>query len=256
MFADVIYRLLGVIVLILVLSRLSDWIVVHLQGIGLLLSRSHQVATFFMFIVLAPGILFHELSHWAMARLLGARTAGFRVWPRRTGRQKIQLGAVQVRGAGRLSMALIGLAPFLVGTLALIFLGGWWQTPTAGMADWRAWLSPRGWERVGAFFAQGDWPWRFYALWVVANSMMPSAADREPVRPILIGVVLIAGVAYFVGLIPAIPPGVYQALIDLLDLLAAAFLLAVVGNVGVALLIGLFEYLLGLLLGTRVHYGG
>ena len=123
------------------------------------------------------------------------------------------------------------------------------------MADWRSWLSPTGWERVQAFFTHGDWPWRFYALWVIANSMMPSAADREPVRPLLVGLVLIVGLAYFVGVMPAVPPAVYQALIDVLDLLAAAFLLAVVGNTGVALLIGALEYLLGWLLGTRVHYG-
>ncbi len=255
MFVDVLYRLVGVLALVLLLSRLSDWITVHLQGIGFLLSRNRQVATFFMFLVLAPGIFLHEFSHWLVARLLGAKTSGFRVWPRRTGRGKVQLGAVQVRGAGRLSLALIGVAPFLVGTLALVLLGGWTHIPTQGAADWRFWLRPEGWQRVRAFFQQGDWPWRFYALWVIANSMMPSAADREPVRPVALGLALLAGLAYFAGVVPAIPTAVYGALIGLLDVLAAAFLLAVLGNVGVALGLALVEQGLGWLLGLRVDYG-
>ncbi len=255
MIVDILHRLIGVVVLVFLLARLSDWISVHLQGIAYLLTRSHQVATFFMFLVLAPGIFVHELSHWLAARLLGARTSGFRVWPKRTGKKKIQLGSVQVRGAGRLSMAIIGIAPFLVGTLALVLLGGWLQGSATGMADWRAWFSREGWARVAAFFQQGDWPWRFYAMWVIANAMMPSAADREPVRPIAIGLGLLAAAAYVVGLVPAIPEQIYDALISLLDVLAGAFLLAVLGDLVVAILLGGVEYGIGSLLGARVDYG-
>lgn len=254
MIVDVLHRLIGVIVLVLVLARLSEWISMHLQGIAYLLTRSHQVATFFMFLVLAPGIFVHELSHWIVARLLGAQTTDFRVWPKRTGKKKIQLGAVQVRGAGRLSMAIIGLAPFLVGTLALVVLGGWLHGSASGLADWRSWFSGEGWARIATFFQRGDWPWRFYAMWVIANAMMPSAADREPVRPIAIGLGIVAAAAYVAGIIPEIPAWVYEAFISALDALAGAFLLAVLGNLAVSLLLGTVEYALGSFLGMRVEY--
>ncbi len=254
MVVEVLHRLVGVVILVLILARLGNWISLHLQGIAYLVSRSHQVATFFMFLVLAPGIFVHELSHWLMARLLGVKTTGFRVWPKRTRRGQIQLGAVEVRGGGWLSMALIGMAPFLVGTLALVLLGGWLRGAATGMADWRAWFSPAGWERVRAFFQQGDWPWRFYAMWVISNAMMPSAADREPVRPVLVGVVLLAGIAYMAGLIPAIPAGVYSWLVTFLDVLGGAFLLAVIGNVVVALFLAAVEYGVGTVVGARVEY--
>lgn len=253
MFVDVLHRLVGVLVLVFLLARLSDWISLHLQGIAYLVSRNQTVATFFMFLVLAPGIFVHELSHWLVARLVGAKTRGFRVWPQRRGK-KIQLGAVQVQSAGRLSLALIGVAPFIVGTVALIILGGWIGGTAAGMADWRHWISGTGWGQIAAFFRQADWPLRFYAVWVIANAMMPSAADREPVRPIAIGLAVLAGVAYLVGAVPAIPSEVYAAFISLLDVLAAAFLLAVVGNLAVAAVLAGVERLIGALLGVSVEY--
>ncbi len=255
MAVEVFHRLIGVVILVLVLARLSNWISLHLQGIAYLVTRSHQVATFFMFLVLAPGIFVHELSHWVMARLLGVQTTGFRVWPKRTRKGQIQLGAVEVRGAGRLSMALIGMAPFIVGTLALVLLGGWLRGAATDMADWRSWVSLSGWRRAYGFFEQGDWPWRFYAMWVISNAMMPSAADREPVRPVVIGLALLVGVAYVVGLVPTIPPNVYANLIAFLDVLGGAFLLAVIGNVFVALFLAVVEYGLGTVLGARVDYG-
>lgn len=255
MVLDVLFRLVGIVLLLLALRWLSDWIATHLQGLGLLLSQSQEVAVFFMFLVLAPGILVHETSHWLVARLLGVRTTRFRVWPRRVGKERIQLGAVEVRGAGPLAMVFIGAAPFLIGTVLLILLGGWWRLPTAGMADWRTWLSAQGWARVRAFFAQGDWPWRLYAIWVIASSMMPSEADREPLRFPLLVMGLAAVAAYFAGLIPEEAPGVYTALVAWLDLMGAAFLLAVIANGLVAAFLAGVEYLISRVVGAEVHYG-
>lgn len=256
MLLDVLFRLVGIVALILLLRTLSDWITTHLQGLGLLLSQSQEVAVFFMFVLLAPGILVHEASHWLVARLLGVRTTKFRVWPRRVGKGRVQLGAVEVRGAGPIAMSLIGAAPFLIGTALLVLLGGWWRLPTAGMADWRTWLSPTGWEQVRAFFGLTDWPWRLYAIWVIASSMMPSEADREPLRWPLFFVAAGAVAAYAAGLIPEEAPGLYGALVGWLDLLGAAFLLAVVANAIVAAFIAAVEYLVSRILGAQVHYGG
>ncbi len=255
MLVEVLHRLIGVVVLVFLLARLSDWISAHIQGLAFLLSRSHQVATFFLFLVLAPGIFIHELSHWLFARLLGVRTKGFRVWPKRTRRGHIQLGAVQVQGAGPISMALIGLAPFIVGTIALVVLGGWLQARQPSMADWQAWFAGAGWETLTDFFSRGDWPWRFYAIWVIANSMMPSASDREPVMPLIGVLVLLSVAAYFVGVSPTLPDWAYTKILDVLDILAGAFFLAVIGNAIVALGIAVVEHALSLMLGARVDYG-
>lgn len=254
MFVEILHRLIGVAVLVLVLSRLGDWISAHLQGLTLLLSRNKQLASFFLFLVLAPGILLHELSHWLMARFLGVRTKGFRVGPRRARGGNIQMGAVEVRGGGPVSLALIGMAPFLVGTVMLVVLGGWWQANYAGMADWRQWFSTQTRHVLLAFLDRPDWPWRFYAIWVVANSMMPSQSDREPLKPVLLVLAAVGAVAYFVGVVPSVPPALFRALVALLDLFAGAFLLAVLGNGVVAGGLTLVEWGVGYLLGVRVDY--
>ncbi len=254
MLIDVLHRLIGVIVLTFILARLSDWVSTHLQGVGYLVSRNHQIATFFMFLVLAPGIFVHEFSHWFVAKLLGVRTKGFRVWPKRTTRGKIQLGAVQVQGAGPVSLALIGVAPFLLGALALVLLGGWLFTAPTGMADWRHWFAPERWRAELAFFDAANWPWRFYAIWLIGSSMMPSAPDREPLRPVLLVLVGAAVAVYAAGIIPSVPPWVYTGLIRFLDILAAAFWLAVLGNVIVAAMLFVFEELVARVFGVRVAY--
>ncbi len=254
MLIDVLHRLIGIIVLTVLLARLSDWVSTHLQGVGYLVSRSHQIATFFMFLVLAPGIFVHEFSHWIVAKLLGVRTKGFRVWPKRTRRGKIQLGSVQVQGAGPVSLALIGMAPFLLGVLALVLLGGWLFTAPAYMADWRHWFSLDQWKEEWAFFSSANWPWRFYAIWLIGSSMMPSAPDREPLRPVLVVLIGAAIIAYVAGVIPAVPVWVYKGVMELLDRLAAAFWLAVLGNVLVMFFLVVVEEAAARVFGVRVSY--
>ncbi len=254
MLIDLLHRLIGIIVLTILLARLSDWVSTHLQGIGYLVSRNHQIATFFMFLVLAPGIFVHEFSHWIIAKLLGVRTKGFRVWPKRTPRGKIQLGAVQVQGAGPVSLALIGVAPFLLGMLALVLLGGWLLTAPPDMADWRHWFALDQWKQEWAFFRRANWPWRFYAMWLIGSSMMPSAPDREPLRPVLIVLVGMAVAAYVAGVAPAVPEWVYKGAMQFLDRLAAAFWLAILGNVLVATVLAVVEEFVARVFGVRVAY--
>jgi len=251
---DALHRLIGLIVLVVALARLSGWISLHLQGMAFLVTRSQDIATFFLFLVLAPGVFVHELSHWLVAHLLGVPVQGFRVWPKRTRKGHIQMGAVEVRGAGPVSLALIGIAPFLVGTLLLVLLGGWLHARAHGLADWRLWVSPRGWTLLGEFFQQPAWPWRFYAIWLISNSMMPSPSDRDPLKPVLLGLLLLVGVAYFAGVMPTQLGTLSGALASLFDVLAGAFLLALVGNSAVAILLLLGERALAEVFGLQVEY--
>ena len=84
--------LLGTFPVLLLLQR---WISRHTQIIFLLLTRHPGMAVLLNQLVFLPGVILHELSHWLLARLLGVRTMGFSVWPKRQSDGTVRLGYVQ-----------------------------------------------------------------------------------------------------------------------------------------------------------------
>ena len=120
--------LLAFVLCVVLLYWLQRWITQHVQGIGLLLFNSSNAGMALLWFVLFPGIILHEASHWIMAKLLGVKTGRFRVWPQPKGKE-IVLGSVEVQRGGVLRDSLVGLAPFLAGTLALLAIGTLSSTP-------------------------------------------------------------------------------------------------------------------------------
>ena len=83
--------LLAVIATLVPLVLLERWIHQHLHGLALLATGNDDAALLLYALLLLPGVALHELSHWAMARLLGVRTAGMNLWPRRQRDGRIRL---------------------------------------------------------------------------------------------------------------------------------------------------------------------
>jgi hypothetical protein len=119
-----------------------------------------------------------------MARLLGLKTGKFRVWPKRHGKH-IGLGSVSVESRDVIRDSLVGIAPLLVGTVLVTIIGRMiFDTPLVtshfSQGQW--------WEAVLAFRQELNRPsgllWA-YLLFTIANAMMPSASDREPIKPVL-----------------------------------------------------------------------
>ena len=187
------------LLLLLTLAWLSRQISLLLQLLVYHLTRSQDAPTVAIFLVFLPGVIIHEAAHWTVARLLGLRTGKFRVWPKRQGRH-IGLGSVSVESKGAFTDSLVGIAPLVVGTVVVTLVGGHIfdaYDVTTSLADgrylaallafWRALGKPDG-----ALWA--------YLLFAVANAMMPSAADREPVKPILLYSVMAATLYILLGL--------------------------------------------------------
>ncbi len=85
------------------------------------LSRRHPV--FFLFTV--AGTICHELAHFIMGWLTGARPASLSIIPRRTG-ATWQLGSVSLTRVRWYNAAPAALAPFLI--LLIPVAVGWWRT--------------------------------------------------------------------------------------------------------------------------------
>ena len=108
-----------------VLYFLQRWIHRHLHGVALLLTGKKQWAIVLYAIILFPGVLLHELSHWVTAKILGVKTGKFSVLPRSTADGSVQLGFVEYyksRNVGPIRESLIGSAPLVTGTAVVLLI--------------------------------------------------------------------------------------------------------------------------------------
>ncbi len=199
--APLVWSLTLLVVLWLVSRRLTFYVLSVLY----LLTRSQTTAVSIYALLILPGTLLHETSHWAMAKVVGVRTGKFSVLPQFTAQRTLQLGAVDVRGGGLWQHTLIGLAPLLAGSFFTLWIAVYLvDVRVLGMA----WQMGR-WDAVAdALFAglqQPNAALFIYLLFTVSDAMFLSASDRAPVQRMLIYLALTLSVFYLLGLIPAFP---------------------------------------------------
>ena len=69
------------LVLLLVFIFVQRWLHAELQAVLLLLTRSSQLSIGIFSLILFPGVVLHEGSHYFTARLLGVKTGRFSFIP-------------------------------------------------------------------------------------------------------------------------------------------------------------------------------
>jgi hypothetical protein len=165
-------------------SSLSSWVdhrllaislvdVFCILGAVLIISVSKYAGMWMYSLVALPGTLAHELAHFVVALVLGARPSFPSLVPIRT-EHGWRLGSVTFR-VGRLRALPIALAPFVLLPLAL-----WW---------------------AGSFLQSTSWPLYFLHVWVVAalvTASLPSKADFKLALPALIVAVVIALIVWMI----------------------------------------------------------
>ena len=238
---------------VILLYWLQRWITQHVQGIGLLLFNKADYGMTLLWLVLLPGILLHEASHWLTARLLGLKTGKFRFTPS-TVKGQIVLGSVEVQRSNAFKDSLVGLAPFLAGTLALLILG--YAVFDVGALG-RAWQD-NAWQRMfdllaGTLRVDDVFLW-LYLVFAISNAMMPSPSDRESWRLVLIYVGAVFLLLLVFGWLPAFSDEFVQQLDAGLRMLTWAFGLALLVDAVLALAMALFEFLASALLKRRIVY--
>lgn len=208
---------------------LSRQISIHIQIPVYYATKSNDAPTLALFLVFLPGVFIHEGAHWVTARLLGLRTGKFRVWPRRYGKT-IGLGSVSVQTGGPVLDSIVGIAPLLVGTTLLALISHYvfdagQMTSALAEGDWRRAMEAF-WQALGG---QDGVLWA-YLLFTIANSMMPSASDRQPLKPVVLYAAAIVAFYALLGL----PLSPLAQLVDrslpLLEYLTSAFVFTIVLN--------------------------
>ena len=242
--------LAATLVLLLLVER---WIHRHLQGVMLLLTGDSEVAVVLYALPLLPGILIHELSHAFAAILLGARVGRISIRPKRAG-QRVQLGFVPVERTDVVRASLIGLAPLLTGSIAILLIG----YRVFGIGAVGATLAAGQWTNLVAgllrTLTESDvWIWT-YAIFAVSNTMLPSQADRQGWTPVILFLLLIGVLIWAVGLGPAVVESLAESFTTALRWLAAMCALTIAIDLPFILLIALLERLLERVKGMRVEY--
>lgn len=193
-----------------------------LQELFFLLTAHPTVAAYLFQILLLPGVFLHELSHLLVAKLLGVRVRKVSLQPKVQGK-KIQMGAVTMDRPDFLRGLLIGLAPLVVGSAAVVLIGQHAfdvgaVIDAAGENDGASML-----KAIRAAFGVNDaWIW-LYLVFAISNAMLPSASDRESLWPMLVFIAVIVGVAGVAGWGPELISSLADPVETALSLLLVAF---------------------------------
>ncbi len=177
--------LLTFILLLLAVAWLNQRIYHQTVILVYQLTASTEYTFTFYFVLMLPGIFVHEASHWVAAKVLGLRPGKFQIWPRKRGK-KLRLGSVTARSGGIWLDSVVGIAPLVIGSLLIALIG---QSVFAAGQVTNALVAGRLGETLTALrnaFRSTDGPLWAYFLFTLANGMMPSAPDREPIKPVLL----------------------------------------------------------------------
>jgi hypothetical protein len=240
-----------------ILMITQRWIHRHLQGIAYLATGRKNWAIVLYAIILFPGVLLHEVSHWLMAGILGVKTGGFSVFPKLKPDGSIQLGYVEYYKSQRLGPireSLVGSAPLISDTAVVLLislrvfnisvLGEALQTGDVTILS----------EALSMLFATADFLIWLYLLFAVSNAMMPSASDRRAWPAFILFWVVAAVVLYFFGLQELLLLGLAGPVASVFGFLGLAFSLTIGVNVFSMFLIYFVEWLLGRIKGVDLVY--
>ncbi|MCX6027257.1 MAG: hypothetical protein NTY23_13550 [Chloroflexi bacterium] len=169
------------------------------QALFLLTGRL-EWALFLYALILLPGVILHEGSHWLTAKLLRMRTGRISLWPKLQREGTLRLGYVETEEADFLRSSLVGVAPLIAGIIALLVLGQRMLHIDAvglALAGGELDLARQSAAQILGLPLAGLW---IYLVFAVSNTMFPSASDRRSwpwvgwVLGVLLVITLLTGV--------------------------------------------------------------
>jgi hypothetical protein len=224
----------------------------ELQVVFLLLTRRAELAVALFSLLLFPGVLLHEISHFLTAKLLRVPTGHFSLIPQSTVEGRLRLGYVETSQTDILRDALIGAAPLIAGGL---FVGYTGLVRLDLLSLWNALAKSglsAGLESLAVVYAQTDfWLW-FYLMVVISSTMMPSAADRRAWLPLALVIAFLVGLALFFGMGPWMSANLAPTLNNVLQTIAVVFAISSGVHLVVLLPTFIIRKLLNRLTGLRV----
>jgi hypothetical protein len=231
--------LVALVVTLLPLLWVKRWITSHLQELSMRWIGDPDVALVVYFVIVLPGVVVHELSHWLMASLLGVHVRKLTIGPVRKGRsRRVSLGSIRVGKVDPVRASLIGLAPLLGGSAVILLIGHY----VLGVGELTEVVLVEGADGILAGLDHvihvADFGLWLYLVFAVSNAMLPSVSDMSTVRPVLIFLGIVAAAVLLVTGVPAIPDEVVEVVSGAAGYLATAFALTLAADAVFMVVIG------------------
>lgn len=243
--------LIWLVVLFVPLLLVKRWLSHHLQGIALLFSGDQETATLVHYLILLPGIVLHEASHYLAAKLVGVKTASISLRPRAKRGGNVRLGAVKIRKADPFRESWIGLAPLISGSIAILILARW-QFGIEALPL----LRPEAIvQTLASSLRRPDALLWLYLIFSISNAMLPSESDRQAWISVLLFLGLAALLLYLSGVTIRIPSMIRRSFWTGVSYLAFTFGLVLAVDLPIVLTLFLLEKLAEVALHRHIEYG-
>jgi hypothetical protein len=216
------------------------------QELFLLLTDNSAAAVYLFQILLLPGVVLHESSHYVAAVILGVRVRRVSLRPEVKGK-RVQMGAVVMDKPDFVRGLAIGLAPLISGCLAVVLIGHHVFNVGNVIEAATAADTARLIEAVRVAYSVDDaWIW-LYLIFAISNAMLPSESDREALIPVVTFVALGLATVVAAGWSSKLLSDLVQPVEAALSLLLIAFGITVFVDTGFVALIALLRTALGAL---------
>ena len=143
------------------------------------LFHSRPVGMSIVSLIFFPGTVVHELSHLFTAEILGVRTGHLTLVPESLDSTDVKTGSVAIASTDPFRRTLIGIAPLLVGVMALATLSYVYNVKFVNN------------RTITIVY--------YYLIFSISNSMFSSKEDMKGVWPVFLVLGLFVGAAYWVG---------------------------------------------------------
>jgi hypothetical protein len=232
------------------------WLQQHVFKVGWLLTKNIRTTTILFYTLFLPGVILYEFTYWMMAGILNVRAERALAWPDAQQVAELRLNFIRLgRNVGGLRLALINLAPFLIGTLVI-----WWAAFNVLQID-DAWtiLQLEGLRGVGdavtrLFSAPDVFLW-VYILFSVGNTMMPRWSDLKGARILLVIVGIVFGALLLLGVADDfINNGLLIPFNNALTYISTVFVTVIIVNVIMTAILGSIEALIERITGDSATF--
>jgi hypothetical protein len=240
---SLIAPLLVFLILLYPLAGMRRWLQQHVFKVGWLLTKNLQTTTVLFYTLFLPGVILYEVVYWLAAGILNVRAERAIQWPEGTAIAELRLSFIKLaKNTGAFRLALIAIAPFVVGGLTVYFVAN----NVLNVDEAAAILQAQGirglGDAIGRIFSAPDIFLWIYLLFAVGNTMMPRWSDLKGARILLIVAgVLAGGLVVFGVLDDAIANGLLDPFNRILNLLSTVFAVVIGVNLAVTAVLGTIE---------------